>query len=191
MNVINKIADLARAALQPTEAVSGSAPSDALAQTERRIEQLQDDIQRLQAEQQAEQVRRQSADALVAKLTDQAAAGKLKDPTRLTEALRQQREVAKDSGLAARLRAIQQEKTGLVEQTYALKRAAAHEVYRLAVLAYAEAAGRAGLPELAVKVRELAPGAGAVMHRCAMCGHDGMHGHAVTIGGAVVDLPRV
>lgn len=71
------------------------------------------------------------------------------------------------------------------------ERADAHETYRLAVLAYAEAAGRAGLPELAVKVRELAPGAGVAMTRCLKCGHDGIHGRAVTIGGAAVELPRV
>lgn len=186
MNIIDKITGLTRTTRQPSQ----DASSEAMEQAERRIEQLQDDIQRLQAEHQAEQVRRQAADTLVANLTSQAATGKLKDPSRLTEALRQQRDVAKDSGISARLQALQRDKVGLEEQSHALKRAASHEAYRLAVLAYAEAAGRAGLPELAVKVRELAPAAGATMHRCAMCGHDGMHGNAVTIGGAVIDLPK-
>ncbi len=155
-----------------------------------RLDAATDAIAQLTAEQRAIAVRRQAADELARKLTDAAAAGKLKDATRLTEALRVQRELAAPDGIAERLQAAQQTRADLEQQGHRLKREAAAAAYSQAVMDYAQAAGRAGLPALAARVRELAPGAGVALTRCAMCSHDGMHGASVSIGGALVDLPH-
>ena len=155
-----------------------------------RLDAATDAIAQITAEQQAALVRRQAADELARKLTDLAAAGKLKDATRLTDALRAQRELSAPDGIAERLQAAQQARADLEQQGHRLKREAAQAAYSQAVVDYATAAGKAGLPALAARVRELAPGAGVALTRCAMCGHDGMHGASVSIGGALVDLQR-
>lgn len=139
------------------------------------LDALADTIAQLESEQRAIAVRRQSADELARKLTDLAASGKLKDPARLADALRIQRELAAPDGIAERLQAAQQARAALEQQGYRLKREAAQNAYSQAVMDYAEAAGHAGLPALAARVRELAPGAGVALTRCAMCGHDGAH----------------
>ncbi len=165
--------------------------NDALTTHDARAEAMRDTIAQIQAEQQGHILKRQGADALVAKLTEQAAAGKLKDASRLTEALRQQRDATQDTNTATRLQTAQTALQELEQQRNAMARQAAQDAYTDAVMAYAEAVSRAGLPELATKVRDLAPGAGMMLPRCLKCGHDGMHTlGSVAIGGAVIDLPR-
>jgi hypothetical protein len=164
--------------------------SPALQDHQTRIDALTDTIARLTAEQQSIAVRRQAADELVHKLTDMAAAGKLSDATRLTEALRAQRELAAPNDLAERLQAAQQARTDLEQRGHKLRLEAAQTAYSDAVVSYAKAAGMAGLPDLADEIRKRAPAAGVALPRCAKCGHDGMHGSSVAIGGAVVDIPR-
>uniref|UniRef100_E6PQ88 Uncharacterized protein n=1 Tax=mine drainage metagenome TaxID=410659 RepID=E6PQ88_9ZZZZ len=181
MNVIDRITKLGLAALQPNSA-RGPA-SVTLSEAERRIEHLQDDIQRLQAEQQAEQVRRQSADVLVAKLTDQAATGKLKDPTRLTEALRQQREMAPGDDLATKLQAAQAEKLALETHIHEQQRQAAKEAYLAAVARYAQAC--APLRKMGQTVQELAPAAGVML---TSSNSQGLIGAQIQIGGALIDV---
>jgi hypothetical protein len=88
------------------------------------------------------------------------------------------------------LQAAQQERADLEQRGHKLRREAAREAYSNAVVAYAKAVGVAGLPGLADEIRKLAPDAGASMSRCPKCGHDGMHGTAISIGGALVDIPR-
>jgi len=165
-------------------------PSHALQAHQASIDTLADTIAHLEAEKQSFVVRRQAADEQVRKLTDMAADGKLKDATRLSEALRVQRELTAPNGLAARLQAAQQERADLEQRGHKLRREAAQTAYSNAVLAYAKAAGVAGLPGLADEIRKLAPDAGAVMFRCPRCNSDGMHGTSAAIGGAVVDIPR-
>jgi hypothetical protein len=164
--------------------------SHALESHQGRIDTIADIVTNLTAEQQSIAVRRQTADELVRKLSNMAATGKLKDATRLTEALRVQRELTAPNGLAERLQAAQQERADLEQRGHKLRREAAQTAYSNAVVAYAKAVGVAGLPAMADEIRKLAPDAGASMSRCSKCGHDGMHTSSVAIGGAVVEVLR-
>ncbi len=149
---------------------------------------LDDEILRLQTHQQARHVQREQAAAQVTKLTEQAATGSLRDPSRLTEALQHHREVSNDDGTANRLQQMMHDRAALDSQVHELRRQAAQNAYSQAVMAYAAAC--AGLPELADKVRELAPAAGVMMRQCTACSHDGMHRRTMAIGGAVIDVPK-
>ncbi len=178
MNIIDRIANLGRAQLQPADTASLAATS-----ADQRLAQLADEIAQAEADAQATMLRRQTADAAVAKLTEQAAAGTLDDPARLAAALRQQRELAAQPQ-GDRLAALRAEEAELQERVHAERRRAAEAAYSEACTAYARAC--APLPALAQRVRDLAPGAGVLLNEV---NSPHLIGRAVTIGGALVDIP--
>lgn len=179
MNLIDRITNLGRTALQPPGPAGAT-----LYATEQRLAQLDDAIAQAEADAQADLLRRQTADATVAKLTEQAAAGALDDPARLTAALRQQRELAGNLPAAGRLQTLRAEREQLQEAIHAHRRKAAEEAYSAACVAYAQAC--APLPALAQRVRDAAEAAGILLNE-----RNSPHllGRSVQIGGALVDIP--
>ena len=152
---------------------------------ERRIAQLGDEINLLQAQVDGVALRRQAADTAVRELSEQAAAGKLEEPARLAKALQHQRELAADTGEQATLQRLHGERNDLSESIHSLRREAAKEAYSSAVEDYAKAC--APLVRLAERVREAAVDAGVLLSE-----HNSKHlvGTWVQIGGAVINLPK-
>lgn len=180
MNILGRITGIGR---EPQEAELQPRSSE-LGDMQRRLSRVADDIQLAQADAQAVTLRRQAVAASVAKLTEQAAAGTLDDPGRLSEALRQQRELAADDACAHRLSALQAEQESLQREIHEVRQRAASEAYLAAVQRYANAC--AALPELAVQVREAAVAAGMML---TPDNSPHLVGRTVQIGGALVDIP--
>lgn len=155
-----------------------------LADLQRRLSRVDDDIDLIQANAQAVMLRRQAVAASIAKLTERAAAGTLDDPGRLAEALRQQRELSADDASERRLSALRVEQESLQQQMHGARRRAAREAYLGAVQRYANAC--AALPGLAVQVREAAVAAGMML---TPDNSPHLVGRAIQIGGALVDIP--
>ena len=149
---------------------------------------LRDELGRVQAETDALKMRRHHTDEQVRRLAEQAATGTLKDPNRLVTALAEQRKLSIGTP-DERLQALHAEIAAAEEGVHAVRRKAAESAYLAAIAQYADAAANARLPELAAKVRALAPGAGVMLPRCISCGTDGMHSATLNIGGALIDLP--
>lgn len=180
MSILGRITGMGRG---PHEA-ERQPQSTELADLQRRLSHVDDDIQLVQADAQAIVLRRQAVAASVAKLTEQAASGTLDDPGRLAEALRQQRELSADEASAHRLSALRAEQESLQQQMHGARRRAASEAYLAAVQRYANAC--AALPELAVQVREAAVAAGMIL---TPDNSPHLVGRAIQIGGALVDIP--
>lgn len=151
---------------------------------EQRLAQLPGEIAIAQADIQAEEERRQEIATSVAKLTEQASTGALKDPNKLVEALRQQRELVPDQSAHQRLEALQSEQERLQQEIHVARQKAAIDAYHDAVQQYAQAC--APLPKLAVAVRETAVAAGILLSDS-----NSRHlvGRDIQIGGAVIDIP--
>lgn len=180
MKIFDRISNLTSPA-QKTE----QAPVMGLDDMERRLAQLPDEIAQAQADVQALAVRKQATDATAAKLTEQAATGTLDDPARLAAALRQQRELAADESASLRIRTLQAEHAKLEQEIHGLRRAAAMQAYHDAVQHYAQAC--APLPALALVVKEAATAAGVTL---TPSNSPHLLGREITIGGAVLDIPR-
>lgn len=151
---------------------------------EQRLAQIPDEIALVQAEIQAEEVRRQEIALNVAKLTEQASAGALKDPNKLVDALREQRELVPDQSTRQRLEALQSEQERLQQEIHPARQKAAIDAYSDAVQRYAQAC--APLLKLAVVVRETAVAAGILLSDS-----NSRHlvGRDIQIGGAIIDIP--
>lgn len=161
----------------------GSAESQ-LQAAESEQARLADEVSRLQAEVTAQQGRREAADKAVIELTEQAAAGTLKDSTRLAAALRHQREVAQDNGPATALQTAQTEQRRLDARLHELRQKAAAERYSRAVCDYAQAC--APLPALAQRVRDAAVDAGVTL---TLENSPHLVGRELRIGDALVAIP--
>lgn len=170
------------AATTASNEVTGPAALE-LQVAEARMAQLDDEIAQAQADQRALDVRRQSAEAAVAKFTEQAAAGTLKDLSRLAQALRHQRELA-NNGITVSAGQLQSELAALQQRTHELRRRAATEVYLKALDSYVKAC--APLPALARRVHEAAAAAGVPIFP-----HNspGLLGRQILIGDALLDIP--
>lgn len=182
MSIIDRISGVGRTTLPEPKAAAV-----ALDTAEQRLVQITDEIPQAEADVQAAQLRRQTADATVIRLTEQAAAGTLDDPTRLTAALRRQRELAGESQAVAinRLNALRAERERLQQEIHTRRSNAAAEAYSDACQAYARACTR--LPTLELRIRETAEAAGVLL-----LDEDAgprIVGRAVHIGGAVIDIP--
>ena len=179
MNIIDRIANIGRAQLQPAQGIAlPSTPAD------QRLLELADELAQAEADAQATVLRRQAAYASAAKLTEQAAVGTLDDPARLVNALQLQRELAAQTPATDRLAALRVEQAQLQEQVHVDRRKAAEGAYAEAVVAYARAC--TPLLALAQRVRDLAPAAGVLLNDF---NSPHLLWRTVTIGGAVVDIP--
>lgn len=179
MNIIDRITNLGRTPLQ-------QAAGATLSSAEQRLAQIADEITQAEADAQAQGLRQQATAALVAKLTEQAAAGALDDPARLAEALRQQREIASQAQEPAtnRLNALRSEQERLQGEIHAHRRKAAQEEYSEACMAYAKAC--ATLPAITERVRKAALAAGVTVNE-----RNSPHllDRVVQIGDALIDIP--
>jgi TPR repeat protein len=178
MTIFDRISNLTNPAQQ-----SAHAPASELDVVERRLSQLHDEIAQAHADVRAIGLRRQATDATVTKLTEQASAGALDDPARLTAALRQQRELAADNSASLRLQSLQAEQETLQREIHAHRRTAATEAYHEAVQRYACACSP--LPALAEQIKGTAVAAG-VMLSASNSPH--LIGREIQIGGALVDV---
>ncbi len=184
MNVIDRIANLGRIARQEPDAPRPTASETLNALTadlERVIEGLRSAIeaqQRAEALEMAEQSR-------AVELAERAGCGELDDPAELAAALQAHRKAAADLN---RRREATDSAQALVNsinsRMHDAEQQAAKEAYSAACLAYARAC--APLPELAKRVRDLAPAAGVLLNEV---NSPHLIGRAVTIGGALVDIP--
>jgi chromosome segregation ATPase len=172
-------------AQQIRSATSSTNPAEDVAHIDRRLEEIATEITFAQADAQASQVRRTHADAAVAKLTEQAARGALKDPQALAEALRQQRDVASRPDNSAQIRDLQEEITTLQGRRQQLEAQIRVDAYNVALLAYAKAC--APLRSLGQAVRDAAPGAAVLI---TTQNSPGLIGADIVIGGAVIDVPN-
>ncbi len=153
-------------------------PADTVATLTRRIEELEEargraEVERRHRAEALEQARREAA-----QLTEQAAAGKLKNPQKLAEALQRVRQLEAEPqapDVAGEIAQLQNERA-------AAEREAAMREYLSAVQQYAAAA--APLVKLAADVKEKAERAGVFI---TVANSPGLLGRELAIGGAIVE----
>lgn len=155
---------------------------------EAQIQRLNDEIERLQSDGEVSDTRRRDADAVVIRLTAEAAAGSLKDGQRLVDAIRHQRQLAESPDPRAQIPALQAQRAGLEQQVHEARRADAAARYNAAVMDYTAAYAR--LVPLAAEVRAAAAAAGVMLSPHNSPGLPAGGDRHIVIGGAVVHFPR-
>jgi chromosome segregation ATPase len=195
MSALRKIASLARQSIGAETPPAAATTPDTAADIEARLAQIPAELeaakkQRDAADAQRDQMaaQRNEADALVHSLTEEAAVGRLQDATRLTLALRRQRELhqaGEDESWARRVDDLLNEEGALRGKLNEIGRQEASKAYFEAVQQLAVALGP--VLRLSRIVRENASSAGVILG-------DGNTSQIIwlqreiLIGGAVIDI---